>query len=207
MNYLTLTKEGRSEVAEKKSKFSGVAFPVITEREALEKIEAIKKKHFDARHNVYAFRLRENLYEKYSDDGEPSRTAGLPILEIIKKEGIFDICVVVTRYFGGILLGTGGLVRCYSQAALDAISNAGICKMVKYNTLRAEFDYSYYDKILNLIKVFNGSSSNEVFSDNVTVEISLLPEKESEFIKAVMGLTAGNINKIVNIGTKYKPMK
>ena len=105
----------------KRSRFIGYCAPVTTQEQALEFIEKIKSKHWDAKHNVYAYILREGGVKRYSDDGEPSGTAGMPVLDVITKNEIYDVCIVVTRYFGGVLLGTGGLVRAYSQGAKVAL--------------------------------------------------------------------------------------
>ena len=190
-DYKTISKIGNSLLIEKKSKFIGAAFPVSTEKEALEKIELKRKEYFDARHNVYAFRIRENNAEKYSDDGEPQKTAGVPILDILKKEDITDICIVVTRYFGGTLLGTGGLVRAYSQAAAEAITDAEVCSMILYSVFNASLDYSCYDRICLIVKSLSGYTDNMLFSENVSLEISALPEKVEEIKKAITEITAG----------------
>ena len=115
--YQTLTREAQYEFTEKRSRFIGYARPVTTEQEALDFIAAIRSKHWDAKHNVYAYRLREGHISRYSDDGEPSGTAGIPVLSVLQKGDLTDCVIVVTRYFGGILLGGGGLVRAYSHAA------------------------------------------------------------------------------------------
>ena len=120
-DYKTPTIEAHGEFTEKRSRFIGYCKPVTSEEEATRFISQIRSKHWDARHNVYAYSLREGNIKRYSDDGEPSGTAGMPVLDVIVKNEVFDVCVVVTRYFGGILLGTGGLVRAYSQAAKLAL--------------------------------------------------------------------------------------
>ena len=124
--YVTLEHDGYASFCEKRSEFIGYARPCRTEAEALAFLAEIRKKHADAKHNVYAYQVRENNTARFSDDGEPQGTAGMPVLDIIRKTGFTDACIVVTRYFGGILLGTGGLVRAYSQAAKLAAENAHI---------------------------------------------------------------------------------
>ena len=125
--FFTITNSGTDEIVEKKSRFIGYAEPVASEEEALAFIEKIRKKHYDARHTCYAFAIgNENTLLRFSDDGEPSGTAGKPILEVITGNQVVDICIVVTRYFGGTLLGTGGLVRAYTEAAKVALNAAGI---------------------------------------------------------------------------------
>ena len=115
--YTTLAREAEAEIMEKRSRFIATVKPVETEAEALAFLEGLRKTYWDATHNVYAYILEENNIMRYSDDGEPSGTAGLPVLDMLKKEGLTNLIVVVTRYFGGILLGTGGLVHAYSKSA------------------------------------------------------------------------------------------
>ena len=128
-DYLTLRKESSDEFIEKRSRFIGYAKPVTTQEEAMDFINAIRAKHWDATHNVYAYVLRDGQSRRYSDDGEPSGTAGVPVLDVLLKENITDCVVVATRYFGGVLLGAGGLVRAYSHTSKIAVEAAGIMKM------------------------------------------------------------------------------
>ena len=130
--YLSILEESTAEITEKKSKFIGHVKPVTSESQANEYLRNIREKHWGARHNVYAYALKTNFKSKASDDGEPHGTAGIPILEVIKKNSLLDVMIIVTRYFGGILLGTGGLTRAYSQCASLAIQNA---KTVNYKLL------------------------------------------------------------------------
>ena len=133
--YNTILQEGQDEIVEKKSRFIGYAVPVSSEEEAYAFVEKIRKQHYDARHNCYAFAIgSENTLLRFSDDGEPQGTAGKPILEVITGNAVVNICIVVTRYFGGTLLGTGGLVRAYTEAAKLALSDAGIHKMQLSNS-------------------------------------------------------------------------
>ena len=127
--YKTVELESCDYFVEKKSKFIGYAKPVSTQDEAVEFINSIKSKHWDATHNVYAYVLRENNTQRYSDDGEPSGTAGVPVLDVILKENVTDVCIVATRYFGGTLLGAGGLVRAYSHTSKIALDAAHIITM------------------------------------------------------------------------------
>ena len=124
--YKTVEFENSDEFIEKKSKFIGYVKPVKTQEEATEFINKIKSKHWDATHNVYAYVLQENNIQRYSDDGEPSGTAGVPVLDVILKSNLVDVCVVVTRYFGGTLLGAGGLVRAYSHGSKIAVEAGNI---------------------------------------------------------------------------------
>lgn len=171
--YKTVEKEASDFFIEKKSKFIGYAKPVKTQEDALEFISKIKSKHWDATHNVYAYVLRENNIQRYSDDGEPSGTAGVPVLDVMLKESLVDVCVVVTRYFGGTLLGAGGLVRAYSHTSKIALEAAEIITMAQCSVMSAEVDYSFYDRLNILLSDFSAVILNTSFSDKVCVEFSV----------------------------------
>lgn len=171
--YKTVEKEASDFFIEKKSKFIGYAKPVKTQEDALEFISKIKSKHWDATHNVYAYVLRENNIQRYSDDGEPSGTAGVPVLDVMLKESLVDVCVVATRYFGGTLLGAGGLVRAYSHTSKIALEAAGIITMAQCSVMRAEVDYSFYDRLNILLSDFSAVILDTSFSDKVCVEFSV----------------------------------
>lgn len=171
--YKTVEKEASDFFIEKKSKFIGYAKPVKTQEEAVEFISEIKSKHWDATHNVYAYVLRENNIQRYSDDGEPSGTAGVPVLDVMLKESLVDVCVVATRYFGGTLLGAGGLVRAYSHTSKIALEAAGIITMAQCSVMSAEVDYSFYDRLNILLSDFSAVILDTSFSDKVCVEFSV----------------------------------
>lgn len=171
--YKTVEKEASDFFIEKKSKFIGYAKPVKTQEEAVEFISEIKSKHWDATHNVYAYVLRENNIQRYSDDGEPSGTAGVPVLDVMLKENLVDVCVVATRYFGGTLLGAGGLVRAYSHTSKIALEAAGIITMAQCSIMSAEVDYSFYDRLNILLSDFSAVILDTSFSDKVCVEFSV----------------------------------
>lgn len=171
--YKTVEKEASDFFIEKKSKFIGYAKPVKTQEEAVEFISKIKSKHWDATHNVYAYVLRENNIQRYSDDDEPSGTAGVPVLDVMLKESLVDVCVVATRYFGGTLLGAGGLVRAYSHTSKIALEAAGIITMAQCSVMSAEVDYSFYDRLNILLSDFSAVILNTSFSDKVCVEFSV----------------------------------
>lgn len=171
--YKTVEKEANDFFIEKKSKFIGYAKPVKTQEEAVEFISEIKSKHWDATHNVYAYVLRENNIQRYSDDGEPSGTAGVPVLDVMLKENLVDVCVVATRYFGGTLLGAGGLVRAYSHTSKIALEAAGIITMAQCSVMSAEVDYSFYDRLNILLSDFSAIILDTSFSDKVCVEFSV----------------------------------
>ena len=144
--YLTPAGEGSSEYVEKKSRFLGRVFAVSSEDEARALLEAVKREHYDARHNCWCYILRGGA-KRYSDDGEPQGTAGQPMLNVFEREGVENVLCVVTRYFGGILLGTGGLVRAYTAAAKDALLDAGVNEMRQWASLRVTCPYSLYDRV------------------------------------------------------------
>ncbi len=181
--YKTVEKEASNFFIEKKSKFIGYAKPVKTQEEAVEFISEIKSKHWDATHNVYAYVLRENNIQRYSDDGEPSGTAGVPVLDVMLKESLVDVCVVATRYFGGTLLGAGGLVRAYSHTSKIALEAAGIITMAQCSVMSAEVDYSFYDRLNILLSDFSAVILDTSFSDKVCVDFSV-KENTVDFLNA-----------------------
>ncbi|WP_028521393.1 YigZ family protein [Ruminococcus flavefaciens] len=177
MNYLTISENAKASFIEKRSEFIGYIAPVKTNDEAVAFINSIKAEHRKARHNVYAYILREDNISRYSDDGEPQGTAGVPVLDVLKKRGLTDVCVVVTRYFGGILLGGGGLVRAYSHAASLACDAAHIMDMCLCHRLKISADYGMYGKISYLLPNFDTITVNSDFGSDVTLEILVLSEK------------------------------
>lgn len=180
--YKTVELESSDYFVEKKSKFIGYAKPVSTQDEAVEFINSIKSKHWDATHNVYAYVLRENNTQRYSDDGEPSGTAGVPVLDVILKENVTDVCIVATRYFGGTLLGAGGLVRAYSHTSKIALDAAHIITMANCQIYSVIVDYSFYDRLNILLSDFGANVIKSDFSASVSVEFSI-KEDASELLK------------------------
>lgn len=175
----TLKNEASAEFTEKKSVFIGYAAPVDNEDGAREFIMKIKKKHADARHNVSAYILSGGVMHS-SDDGEPSGTAGVPVLEVIKKSDILNAVVVVTRYFGGILLGAGGLVRAYSAAAKAAIDAAGVVTYEKFDECRIICAYGDYNDVLYRLNQFTVKTGKTQFNENVTIEFAVLAEEREK---------------------------
>ena len=183
MEYRTVKKEAADEYIVKKSRFIGYACPVQTADEALAFISKIKSKHWDATHNVYAYILRNGGIKRYSDDGEPQGTAGIPTLDVLEKENVTDVAVVVTRYFGGILLGGGGLVRAYSHSAKIALDAANIITMSLCVIGEITCDYGFYGKLPSFVPENGGRIIDTVYEDNVKVILSLpknLAEKFNE---------------------------
>lgn len=175
--YKTVEFENSDDFVEKKSRFIGYVKPVKTIDEALEFINKIKSKHWDATHNVYAYVLKENNIQRYSDDGEPSGTAGVPVLDVILKNGLVDVCVVVTRYFGGILLGAGGLVRAYSHGSKIALESGNIITMAPCKILSVKVDYSFYERMNILLSEFNSNIEETLFEESVKITFSLKEDK------------------------------
>ena len=201
--YKTVEFENSDEFIEKKSKFIGYVKPVKTQEEATEFINKIKSKHWDATHNVYAYVLQENNIQRYSDDGEPSGTAGVPVLDVILKSNLVDVCVVVTRYFGGTLLGAGGLVRAYSDSVQNAIVEAGnIITMAPCSILKVCVDYSFYDRLNILLNDFSANVEDTQFSDNVSVTFSIKQEKTADLQNKLTDLSNG-LYKLNEIGEKF----
>ncbi len=173
IEYKTVEFEADDFFIEKKSKFIGYVKPVKTQVEATDFINSIKSKHWDATHNVYAYVLRENNIQRYSDDGEPSGTAGVPVLDVLLKENLVDVCVVATRYFGGTLLGAGGLVRAYSHTSKIAVNAGNIITMAQCSVMKASVDYSFYERLNTLLNDFNANIIENDFADKVNVTFSL----------------------------------
>ncbi|MBQ7027462.1 MAG: YigZ family protein [Ruminococcus sp.] len=193
MNYITVSEFATDSFIEKRSEFIGYICPVSTNDEAVNFINRIKSEHRKAKHNVYAYILRKDNISRYSDDGEPQGTAGMPVLEVLKKRGLTDVCVVVTRYFGGILLGGGGLVRAYSHAASLACDAAHIMDMRLCHRLKISADYGMYGKISYLLPAFDTITVSSDFGSDVTLEILVLSEKLEELRKELTEVTNGSV--------------
>ncbi|MBR2916906.1 MAG: YigZ family protein [Clostridia bacterium] len=192
--YLTVKKSGEAEISIKRSRFIATVHPIKTEEEALSIISSLKQKYWDARHNVYAYILRENNIMRYSDDGEPAGTGGVPVLDMLKKEGLTDIIVVVTRYFGGILLGTGGLVHAYSSAARQGVDDAGRLLMIRCKSLTLCCDYTLWGKIQNELSSFTHSSLPPEYSDIVKATIYVPTDDADRLEKHLIEITNGKIS-------------
>lgn len=200
--YKTVEFEANDEFIEKKSKFIGYVMPVKTQEEATRFISSIKSKHWDASHNVSAYVLRENNIQRSSDDGEPSGTAGVPVLDVLLKENLVDVCVVVTRYFGGVLLGAGGLIRAYSHASKLAVSAGGIITMAPCKVLETEVDYSFYEWLNILLNDYSANVENTDFSDVVTVKFSIKSDLVDSLRGKLTELSNGKYT-VQEIGEKF----
>lgn len=202
MNYFTVSKPAEASFIEKKSEFIGYIAPVKTNEEAVEFINSIKAKHRKARHNVYAYVLREDNISRYSDDGEPQGTGGVPVLDVLLKRGLTDVCVVVTRYFGGILLGGGGLVRAYSHGASIACDASEIMHMCHCRLVKITSDYNMYGKITYLLPDFETITLSSDFGSDVSLEILVLSERYDALVKQLTDVTNGSVS-IEDCGERY----
>ena len=172
-SYKTVSHPSEIEYIDKKSRFIGYCQPVTTEEEALAFLNSIRAKYRDATHHVYAYSLRDQHIQRFSDDGEPQGTAGMPTLDAIRKSGCTDAVVVVTRYFGGTLLGAGGLVRAYSHSAVLALEAAHIVTYEKYAQMRLMISYSDYSKYLSELEKNSVIIDNTIFEENVIIEFAV----------------------------------
>ena len=193
-DYKTVRAEASGELTEKRSRFIGYCKPVSTEEEATAFIAAIRSRHWDARHNVYAYSLRGGNLRRYSDDGEPSGTAGMPVLDVLQKSGVTDVCVVVTRYFGGVLLGTGGLVRAYSQAARLGLDAAQVVLMERCAACTLRCTYTHDGKIASLLQEHGAGLDDTVYGADVLLRFHIKPEALPGLNKALADATAGEIS-------------
>ena len=192
ISYNTVKNNASYEFTEKRSKFIGYINPIETENEAINFIKEIKSKHWDAKHNAYAYSIKENSVSRFSDDGEPQGTAGMPIMKIINKNELTNVVIVVTRYFGGILLGTGGLVRCYSHAAKSANNSSNIIKKSFCKNFKLNCSYDFYGKITSSILSHKGIIKNVNYSDSVEIIFYIESDKFNNLKNSINDITCGN---------------
>lgn len=200
--YRTIKSPSVTETVEKKSKFIASVFPVSTEADAIERLNETKKAYSDATHNVYAYVIDENNIFRYSDDGEPPGTAGMPVLDAIRNEGIVDALVVVTRYFGGTLLGTGGLVRAYGNSAHEGLKASGIVTRTLCNRIYIKCDYTLSGKLTHEISKNNYILEDTFYDDKVTYVILCKINQTDKVISDFTDITSGNAE-ISVIGNCY----
>ena len=201
-NYKTLHKFGVDEYIVEKSTFIGYAKPIKTEEEAIEFVNEIKKKHKDATHNVWAYTVGENMnIQRYSDDGEPQGTAGIPTLEVIKKEDLRDVVVVVTRYFGGIKLGAGGLVRAYTKGAKVGIEAGIVIEKVKYTEVKIKIEYTQLGRIQNEIMNLGFKVKDTIYSEDVEIIVYSKIEDVQSLTDRMIDITSGTAD--VSLGEEY----
>ncbi len=192
-DFVTLAAPAEIEISIKHSTFIAVARPVATEEEAVALIEEQRVKHPTANHHVYAYRLREGNRTRYSDDGEPAKTAGLPVLAMLEGRGVIDAAVVVIRYFGGTLLGTGGLVRAYGDSAKFAIEAAGIRQRVMSDVIKVTVEYSMYEKMCHIITTVGGETTNCIYADNIEITAVMPCNVTEHFLQEVKRIGNGKI--------------
>lgn len=193
MAYKTIYDPAQASFIEQKSEFIGYIGPVKTNEEAVAFIESVKAQHRKARHNCYAYVLRDGMISRYSDDGEPQGTAGPPILDVIQKSGLTDVCIVVTRYFGGILLGKGGLTRAYSTGASMAVNAARLMIMCEAYELTLTLDYSLYDKVNYVLPDFEIKILATDYAEKVKITLLVKEELADNLCDKLVDITNGNI--------------
>ncbi len=198
----TIKETSSAEIVEKKSKFIANIFYVESIEDVENKLKEIRKKYYDAKHNCFAFRLDKDNISRFSDDGEPSGTAGSPMLNILEGRNLSNVLVIVTRYFGGILLGTGGLVRAYSDATIKAIENANIVSKVFGNVVNIEVEYKDLDNFKYYLKNENINIEDISYVEKIIIKIELTDE-ELKKINQLKNERKLNINKIDIITKKY----
>lgn len=200
--YLVPSGFGEAEFVEKKSRFIGRVWLVETEEEALARIQEMKKQHYDATHNCWAYIIKDGP-TRFSDDGEPGGTAGMPMVQVLQREGLSNIVCVVTRYFGGILLGAGGLVRAYTKGAKIAVDAAGKSMKRVWSVLYVPCPYTYYERIKSEIAAFGGIIRATDFGSEVELEL-LLPEAQTQpFLRRLTDLTAATVEAL-ETGQEYR---
>lgn len=189
--YKTVKGNGEALIVEKKSKFIATVRPVLSDEEAQRFLAEMRSKYSDATHNVYAYVIDENNIFRYSDDGEPGGTAGMPVLDTIRKEGLVDVAVVVTRYFGGTLLGTGGLVHAYGASCREGLLAAGIITRILCDIVSVKVDYTTVGKMQYMIAEGGYLLEDTIYDNEVTFKVCLKKEQVDKFIADVTELTCG----------------
>ena len=192
-SYTTIEGVARATIVEKKSEFIASASFADSEEAALRFLESVRSEHRTANHNVYAYLLRQDRRTRYSDDGEPQKTAGLPVLEVLRHSGLTDLIVVVTRYFGGTLLGTGGLVRAYTGAAQAALEQAHRVTVQPCVDLRILLPYPLYEQAARLAAAAGAKVRNTLFTDKVTLELTLLDGSQQQLLHSLRELCRGKL--------------
>ena len=200
--YLVPTGYGEDEFIEKKSRFIGRVWLVETEEEALARIQEMKKQHYDATHNCWAYVIRDGAM-RFSDDGEPGGTAGNPMMQVLQKEELFNVVCVVTRYFGGTLLGAGGLVRAYTKGAKIAIDAAGKSMKRVWSVLYVPCPYTYYERVKLEVEAFGGVIRDTQFGAEVELEILIAKPQTESFLEKLTDMTAATVE-AMEIGQEYR---
>lgn len=200
--YLVPTGFGEDEFIEKKSRFIGRVWPVETEEEALAWIQTMKKQHYDASHNCWAYIIRDGAM-RFSDDGEPGGTAGNPMMQVLQKEELYNVCCVVTRYFGGTLLGAGGLVRAYTKGVKIAIDAAGKSMKRVWSVIYLPCPYTFYERVKLEVAAFEGIIRDTQFGAEVELEILIAQGQAQSFLDKIVDMTAGTVEGL-ETGHEYR---
>lgn len=203
-DYKTVFREAEAEIVEKKSRFIASVRPVKNEEEALQHLADVRTQHRDARHHVYAYVCRENNISRYTDGGEPSGTAGLPVLNVLTKKELFDVSVIITRYFGGILLGAGGLARAYGKSAAEGIAAAGICKQITSHVFSVRAAYPLLGKLQHVIEEEDFTLLDTKYDADVCLTVCTESARGAYLQKKMMDVTDGKI-KIEFLYERYVP--
>lgn len=202
-SYLVPAGYGEAEYTDKKSRFIAQIVPAADEKEAMDFVESVRSKYPDATHNVWAYSLRSGAM-RWSDDGEPGGTSGQPTLNVFRSAEVYNVCCVVTRYFGGILLGSGGLVRAYSKAASMALEEAGLARMAQWSALKISCAYPQYDRINHLLSDMGAADAEADFGEDISIS-ALLPAKSVEHFRARFAdVTAGGAS-FEETGFAFRP--
>lgn len=202
-SYKTVRQDGISEYTEKKSRFISYVYPVSAESDALSRLEKLRKKHYDASHVVFAYKIKDNNIQRFSDDGEPQGTAGVPVLEVINKGELTDVMIAVVRYFGGTLLGAGGLVRAYSKSASLGVASAIPVNMCECTLFDIECPYTLLGKLQNTLSA-NGAKKNDIiYADNITLKYYIKEEDLDKLIKDITEVSNGTC-KVKVTDTEFK---
>ena len=191
--YYIPTGRGEAELVEKRSRFIGQVWRVDSESEARARIEEVRRHHYDARHHCWCYRIREEGVERYSDDGEPQGTAGQPMLNVFQRENVTNVVCVVTRYFGGILLGAGGLVRAYTQSAKDALDRAGISVVRRWVALEVPCAYAQFESMRREVLAFGGVVEQVDYAADVLLSVLIPEERSAAFSAHILDVSAGTV--------------
>ena len=195
--YRTVEAPAQDEVVQKKSRCLGPIAPVRTEEEAVAFLNSVRERHREATHNVYAYILRDNQLMRFSDDGEPQGTAGKPVLEVVLREGLVDVAVVVTRYFGGVLLGAGGLVRAYAQGAKTAVDAARVLNMQPATVLELDMGYDFYGKATYILPGHEIQVLDSVFAEGVRLRLLCKAARLPAFTRELTELSSGTVAPVI----------
>jgi uncharacterized YigZ family protein len=206
MEYFTPSGAGETEITERRSRFIGHILPVTTEDAAKAEIARLKARYHDARHNCWCYILRDGETARYADDGEPQGTAGQPMLSMLRHEGVTDVCCVVTRYFGGVLLGSGGLARAYTAAAKQALEAAGVSRFSMRRQLELECPYQLAERVKSEIAACGGELAGAEYLEQVKLRAVFAETDAARFAERLTEITAGGVA-AVNVGDIFVPEK